>query len=153
MVSVPRHRGVLETEVLMEMKRAEVPAADVAALLGAAIEILSRGWTQRATARCSLGMRIAASHADAASWCATGALERGALKLWPTATSPVTNRDRFDAAACAVVMAALGEAPGDFKACGKLAYWNDTGGRTAEEVVAAFESALERIRGTAERTV
>lgn len=98
-------------------------------VLKAARERVARGWTQHAHARLSTGQPTRSNDSAAASWCAVGALGDGHDDSIETCATC--------AAETRLVIAAGAERFG-------LVGWNDASGRTQEEVLQAFDKAIQR---------
>jgi hypothetical protein len=115
------------------MATADFTIADV---LDEARSYVERGWCQCRYGENANGERVSAGSDEAVRWCATGAIERAAMRyarradvsyfrLWSDATE------------------ALDAHIGGFRTC-----WNDSSDRTQAEVVAAFRACVDALRGT-----
>ena len=105
------------------------------AVLTKAREILTpkKNWTQGTMARNSEGYMTLLRNEEAVCFCALGAVERAYYDLagWDPSAAP---QEVFDP---------LYEAVGE----GGVALWNDRPSRTHEEVLAAFDRAIEASDG------
>lgn len=86
--------------------------------------LLEQGWTTRASARTDKGIPCEWDEAKACQWCSTGAMLRVASMFVPA-----------HARALALLKEVLG--------VHSVVAWNDAPGRTKEEVLAAFDAAIE----------
>ena len=86
----------------------------------AARALVEKGWCQAADARDAGGLECASRDAEAACWCLSGAIHR--------ACDGLAEDDAWD------VLASL---------VGDPVEWNDTPGRSKEEVLALFDKAIE----------
>jgi hypothetical protein len=118
----------------------EVAVDTAAAMLGEARGLLVRGWSQGAQARDGRGHAVPAWSGDAASWSMLGAL----LASWYRHNEALDEDfvgHSMDALALGDAMAALGNSTGSADLDG----WNDAEGRTADDVLAAIDGALESL--------
>ena len=102
----------------------------VSAVLLRGAKLVEKGWTRFAWARDSADLPLE-SVADAASWCATGALVKASVEIAPA--------DALDA--CAAAVEALAERVGVDGPVGVI-QWND-GSTAAEDVAAALRGAAD----------
>lgn len=130
-------------------------------VLELAAALVERGWTQDCTAvgpaRVALHPEVQTpiecdpADADAAAWCAVGAIERAAFELTPRAGRDVVEADEavFDASSAAVealAEAIVGARMGDADPGVVVMRWNDRRGRTAAEVLSMLRHAARTAR-------
>lgn len=92
-------------------------------------------WTRGTLARDNRGLDVAAEDANATCWCAAGALQHSIGGSWSDDGIGVYH------AAREAVLLAVGLTDSD-----RLANWNDTPGRTQQEVVTALREAARKER-------
>jgi hypothetical protein len=99
---------------------------------------VASGWCQGEDARDAAGVAVEFWSEDARAWSLLGAL------VTPSHPSPLANVEvsLSELAAAVVVVAEVLHTP-------SLKDWNDTPGRTQQQVVSALDTALERLASTA----
>jgi hypothetical protein len=118
-------------------------AQDGATILREAARLIrERGWTQRRNAATASGEAADPPYTDAVCFCAEGAIVRAKMDA-----APRLGPRRFDAhdAAMDAMRVAIGARV--------VHRWNDTDGRTREEVLDAFERAETWLKGNTQHTL
>ena len=106
----------------------------IAELLDEAGSLIERGWCQCRYGEDADGNMVPAESNSAVRWCATGAIERVAMRR-----SRATGEGYYRL--WEVLTKALDAHLGEFRTC-----WNDRYDRTQAEVVSAFRNAAAKLR-------
>lgn len=102
---------------------------DVIAVLERAIELLNKGWCQRAFAKDIHNRFLLANDPSACEWCLEGSVMKAAVELdlpYAFAINPLVAR-----------------LPGGIP---QVFVWNDAPGRTKEEVIAFVQDVIQKLK-------
>ena len=100
-------------------------------IMSCAADLIRRGWTQGAFARTPIGREVAASDPDAGKWCLCGAVWKASRMInWTPEIHKLANAIRTH----------TGQKLQDEDDIDVVTDWNDTKGRTLDEVLTLLEN-------------